>query len=132
MPRIGEELPLTLTGITLENKETRYDLLVQRTLPAGVYRVYRQRQHVAIPYKTRITINGVIVDEISYDQLIQNGTLVYASGRRKNYSKEALYPDERLQLLGEVTLTPGRNALGMTLTDILGAEKSTAYSLTIY
>ena len=45
MPRIGEELPLTLSGITLISKTgTRSDLLIQRTLPSGLYRVYRQRQ----------------------------------------------------------------------------------------
>ena len=131
MPRIGQELALSLTGITLENKGMRYDLLVQRTLPAGLYRVYRQRQSVAIPYKTRVVVNGIVADEISYDQLIQNGVSVYAVGR-KNYPKEALYPDERLQLLGEATLTPGKNTLGIALTDILGAVTATSYSLTIY
>lgn len=132
MPRIGEELTLTLTGITLENKTgTRYDLLVQRTIPSGLYRVYRQRQPVAIPYRSRVTINGIIIDTIAYDQLIREGNTVCAAGRRY-YSKEVLYPDDRLQLLGEVTLTPGKNTLGMTLTDILGKETTSAYSLTIY
>ncbi|MBP3709376.1 MAG: M23 family metallopeptidase [Treponema sp.] len=132
LPRVGTELALTLTGITLENTSgTKYELLAQRRLPAGIYRVYRRRQEVAMPYKTRVSINGVIVDEIAYDQLIQNGTKLYAVGR-KNYSKEVLYPEQGLHLLGEITLTPGRNTLGMTLTDILGAETSTAYSLTIY
>lgn len=132
LPRVGEELALTLTGITLENNNgTKYELLVQRRLPAGIYRVYRRRQEVAMPYKTSISVNGVIVDEITYDQLIQNGEKLYATGR-KNYPKEVLYPESNLHLLGEITLTPGRNTLGMTLTDILGAETSTAYSLTVY
>jgi murein DD-endopeptidase MepM/ murein hydrolase activator NlpD len=132
MPRIGEELPLTLTGITLENKAgVRYDLLVQRTIPSGQYRVYRQRQTVAIPYKSRVTINGIIVDTITYDQLIREGNTVCAAGRRY-YAKEILYPDDRMQLLGEIVLTPGKNTLGMTLTDILGKETTSAYSLTIY
>lgn len=131
MPRVGKELALTLSGITLEGKGVRCDLLVQRTLPAGSYRVYRQRQSIAMPYKTRVVVNGIVADEISYDQLIQNGSDVYAVGR-KNYPKEALYPDERLQLLGEVTLTPGKNTLGIALTDILGETTATSYSLTIY
>ena len=131
MPRVGKELSLSLSGITLEGKGVRYDLLVQRTLPAGSYRVYRQRQSVAMPYKTRVVVNGIVADEISYDQLIQNGSVVYAAGR-KNYPKEALYPDARLQLLGEATLTPGKNTLGIALTDILGEVTATSYSLTIY
>ena len=131
MPRVGKELALSLTGITLEGKDMRYDLLVQRTLPAGLYRVYRQRQSVAMPYKTRVVVNGIVADEISYDQLVQNGSVVYAVGR-KNYPKEALYPDARLQLLGEATLTPGKNTLGIALTDILGEVTATSYSLTIY
>ena len=70
MPRVGKELALTLSGITLEGKGVRCDLLVQRTLPAGSYRVYRQRQSIAMPYKTRVVVNGIVADEISYDQLI--------------------------------------------------------------
>ena len=131
MPRVGKELSLSLSGITLEGKGVRYDLLVQRTLPAGSYRVYRQRQSVAMPYKTRVVVNGIVADEISYDQLVQNGSVVYAVGR-KNYPRGMLYPDERLQLLGEVTLTPGKNTLGIALTDILGEVTATSYSLTIY
>jgi hypothetical protein len=132
MPRIGNELPLTLSGITLEDKEgKRYELLAGRTVPAGMYRVYSQRQPIAMPYRTRVTVNGVFIDGITNDQLVQDETTICAGGR-KNYPREALYPDAKLHLLGEVTLTPGKNTLGLTVSDILGKETNSAYSLTVY
>lgn len=132
MPRIGTELPLTLGNISLESKNnTRYDLSVQRTIPTGLYRVYRQRQSIAIPYRTRISVNGISVDEISYDLLIQDSNELCVTGK-KNYPIEVLYPDNNRQLLGEVSLTQGRNMLGITLVDILGKETTAAWTLNIY
>lgn len=131
MPRLGEEVPLTLNDITLEGKNgERVNLLVQRTVAAGAYRVYRAIQN-AVPYRTRITINGVTVDEVSYDLLIQNDATVSVAGQRK-YTRAALYPDNEHHLVGTVNLTPGKNSLGVVASDITGKETSAVYSLTVY
>lgn len=132
MPRIGKELPLVFSGTYLQNKTgTRYDMQTQRTLPAGLYRVYRKRQNIAIPYKTQVSVNGIVADTISYDLLLQDSGKICAAGR-KNYPIEMLYPDSDIQLMGELTLTPGRNTLGLTLFDILGKEVSTSFMMNIY
>lgn len=131
MPRSGEEMPLLLEGISIEGKNgERVSLLLQRTVPSGTYRVYRARQ-TAMPYRTRVTVNGVTVDEISYDLLIQNDAAVSTAGNRK-YTRAALYPDDKSHLLGTVTLTPGKNSLGIVAVDIAGKEVSAVYSLTVF
>lgn len=131
MPRLGEEAPLVLEGISLEGKTgERTSLLLQRSVPSGTYRVYRTRQ-VAMPYRTRVTVNGVTVDEISYDLLIQNDATISTSGHRK-YTRAALYPDEKSHLIGTVTLTPGKNSLGLVVIDITGKETTSVYSLSVY
>lgn len=131
MPRLGEEAPLTLDEITLEGKSgERVNLLVQRTVASGTYRIYRERQ-AAVPYRTRVTVNGVTVDEISYDLLIQNDAAISVSGQRK-YTRAALYPDDKSHLIGTVTLPPGKNSLGVVASDITGKETSAVYSLTVY
>lgn len=131
LPRSGDELPLTLSDITLIGKDgEKRSLLASRSLPAGTYRIYRRRQSVAMPYKSRVTVNGVTVDEIFYDQLIQNGNTVCVSGSKK-YDKDALYPDDFFHLVGAATLTPGKISLGMILTDILGKETTSIYSLAV-
>lgn len=131
MPRTGNELPLTVGAVTLESRNgTRHNLLIDRNLPAGTYRVYRERQKIAAPYKTRVSINGTTVDEIRYDLLSQNGPELCVQGKRP-YSIAVVYPNDTLQLLGEATLTPGRNILGITLTNILGEETQSSWNLII-
>ena len=132
MPRVGKELPLYYNEIYLQGKNGRqYNVMNQNILPSGIYKVYKKRQAVAVPYRTRVAINGTVVDQISYDLLRQDDNLICVSGR-KNYSKSILYPNNDLQLLGEATLTPGKNALQLTITDILGKEVNATYLLTIH
>lgn len=131
MPRIGEEAPISLAGITLEGKNgERINLLLQRTVSSGTYRVYRTRE-TAMPYRTRVTVNGVTVDDISYDLLIQNDAIVSVASLHK-YTKAALYPDDKSHLMGTVTLTSGKNALGIIVQDITGKETSSVYNLIVY
>ena len=132
MPRVGKELPLYYNEIYLQGKNGRqYNVINQNILPSGIYKVYKKRQAVAVPYKTRVAINGTVVDQISYDLLRQDDNQICVSGK-KNYSKSVLYPNNDLQLLGEATLTPGKNALQLTITDILGKEVNATYLLTIH
>lgn len=132
MPRVGKELPLYYNEIYLQGKNGRqYSVTNQNILPSGIYKVYKKRQAVAVPYRTRVAINGTVVDQISYDLLRQDDNQICVSGR-KNYSKSILYPNNDLQLLGEATLTPGKNALQLTITDILGKEVNATYLLTIH
>ena len=132
MPRVGKELPLYYNEVVLQNKNGRqYNVSTQSTLPSGTCKVYKKRQAVAAPYKTRVAINGTVVDQISYDLLRQEDFQICISGK-KNYSKSVLYPNSELQLLGETTLTSGKNALQLTLIDILGKETYATYMLSIY
>lgn len=132
MPRVGRELPLTLGAITLENRDgKRYNLLLDRNLPAGTYNVYRERQTVAVPYKSRVTVNGTTVDLTNFDTIKQVGTEVYISSK-KQQPTATVYPDSQLQFLGQVSLTPGRNILGLTLSNIIGEETNSSWNLTAY
>ena len=86
MPRFGDELPLELRNITLVNKKgTTFTLGVQRTLNAGAYAIFKQRQDRAVPYKTTVYINGVEVQSISYDRLVQVDNRLCTTGL-KNYA----------------------------------------------
>ena len=132
MPRVGKELPLYYGEITLQNKNGRqYKIPAQNTIPSGLYRIYKKRQATAAPYRTGISINGTVVDRISYDVLRQTDLQLCASGR-KNYPQQVIYPDSELQLMGEATLTPGKNALQLILTDILGKETPATYIVNVY
>ena len=133
MPRIsGKELPLYLSGIVLQGRNGRsYKIPEQSTIPAGFYRAYYRRQTTATPYKSYVSLNGNVVDEISFDILRQDGNLICASGK-KNYPRAVLYPNDELILIGEVTFTHGKNSLQYYVTDILGKENVVTYTITNY
>lgn len=132
MPRVGKELALYYGEVTLQNRNgKRFNAATQNVVPAGVYRIYKKRQAIAEPYKTRVSINGTVVDQISYDVLRQSDLQLCAVGK-KNYPKNVLYPDNELQLVGEATLPPGKNALQLMLTDILGKETPAVYIVNVY
>lgn len=129
MPRFGQELELDLRGITVTNRKgTPFTLGVQRSLAAGAYAIYKQRQERAMPYRTAVYINGVLTQVISYDRLVQTERKL-CTGGQKHYDVAQLYPDSKRVLLGEVNLPHGRNTLTLAVTDILGTEKTITYTL---
>lgn len=132
MPHVGRELEVRPAGLVLQNKNGRnYKAAETDVLPAGIYKVYQKRPLVGMPYKTNLFVNGTIVDELSFNLIRQDDKAICISGK-KNYTKDILYPNSELMLLGEVTVTTGKNTVRCTLFDMLGKEYSANYNLTNY
>lgn len=132
MPHMRDELPLEIGRVTVRNEEgTSWDLANTRIIPSGRYSIYHSRQSVAVPYKTKIALNGATIETISYDRIKSpDGELcIYGNN---SYSCEEIYPDQDRQLLGIVQLTKGSNTLSISIQDITGLEKKASYSLDIY
>ena len=131
MPRAEEELPLSLSGIMIGSKNNDfYDINVYKTFNSGLYKVYFKRNPIAAPYKTSVSINGVIVDQLSYDMITQENNKLCIIGKKK-YTAADVFPNGDLQLLGEVMFTPGRATLGLSISDILGNIKHLNYNILI-
>lgn len=131
MPRLEESLPLTLTGIFIENKNHEFfDITLYKTYPSGLYRIYQKRNPIAVPYKTSISINGIVLDQLSYDTIIQENKKICIAGKKK-YTNKDVYPNEELHLLGESMFTPGKATLGLSEVDILGNRKQITYNITV-
>jgi len=132
MPRFGNELPLSITNVTAVNKKgTVFDLNIHRHLSSGTYYLYRDRQNKAMPYKTTILVNGAETDSITYDTLVSKNGKLSTSGKR-NYPYELLYPDEKKQLIAEVTIPKGKNKISIAVKDALGKEKILTYTIEAY
>lgn len=132
LSRTEAELPLTIYGVNLLNKNGNfYDINTQKSYTAGLYKVYQRRNPIASPYKTTVLINGILADQISYDTVIQENNKICILGKKK-YSSTDVYPNDTLQLLGEVMLSPGRTTLGLIVEDIMGQQKQLNYNITIY
>ncbi len=130
--RTNTELPLKLEGIVLESKSgTKVNLAYQRTIKSGLYKIYQKRNPVACPYKSTVAINGVVVDQISYDTINHENNRLYVSGKKK-YTSIDIYPDGELQLLGETMFTAGKSTLGLTLNDFLGKGVQQNFIITVY
>lgn len=130
--RTNNEIPLTLEGIVLESKTgAKINLSTQKSFPSGIYKVYQKRNAVASPYRTTITINGVVVDQINYDTINQENNKLYVTGKKK-YLGTDIYPDSNLQLLGETMFTAGKSTLGLSLNDFLGKITQLNYIVTVY
>lgn len=131
MPRAQEEIPLSLSGIIIVSKNNDYyDINTYKTYYSGLYKVYFKRNPVAAPYKSTVSINGVIVDQLSYDMITQENNKLCIIGKKK-YTDADIFPNNDLQLLGEVMFTPGRATLGLSISDMLGNVKQLNYNIVI-
>ncbi len=129
MPRTAKEPILSIENVEIQDRNGKiFDAARERSVPAGVYKVYRKRQASAVPYKSRVSINGTVVDEITYDILRENGNFICITGKR-NYPKSVMYPDSKKEFLGEVLFSPGRNSLLLTISDFSGKEVSSTFTI---
>ncbi|MCR4823709.1 MAG: M23 family metallopeptidase [Treponema sp.] len=129
MPRIGKEHALTIKNVRAVNKKgVSYDLAKVNAMPSGVYQLYRERQEIAMPYKSTVFINGAVAEALTYDTLSEKNGKISVSGK-KNYGVNVMYPDQDRQFLGEVTLAKGKNSIMVILADILGKEKQITYTV---
>ncbi len=132
MPRIGKELPLSMGQITLVDKDgVEHKLLTERKLPAGIYSVYKTRQDVTVPFKIRIFVNGVTVENVSFDILKEIDGKLCVVGN-SNYDVKQIYADKNKLLVGTVQLNKGSNTLGVEIFDILNISSTISYKLDIY
>ena len=133
LPRTENEIEYSMNGIMLQNKEGKFfDIKENKIFPSGSYKVFQTRNKIAVPYRTTITINGVVLDGISFDTVGQENGKLYLTGEKEKYTAALLYPDENLILLGTIMLTPGRSTLGLSTQDFLGKVKQLNYILSIY
>ena len=133
LSHLDSELPLTLSDITLRNKKNEFfSLNDKKTFPTGIYKIYRKRNPVAVPYKTTVLVNGIEYDQINYNILVEENGKICVIGKKRKYISEEVYPNEKLQLIGEVMLSPGKTSLNLIVTDFLNKSRQINYNLTIY
>ena len=131
MPRIGKELPLTIKNVVAVSKKgVSYDLGTIKSMPSGVYMLYREKQDIAMPYKTIVYYNGAVAEALTYDTLSESNGRICVSGK-KNYDVSVMYPNNEQQFLGEVTFTKGKAQVTVVASDILGKEKQIVYTMDV-
>ena len=128
MPRVGKELQLSIKDvIAISKKGVTYDLGTVKTMPSGVYQLYRERQEIAMPYKTTVYVNGAVAETLTYDTLAEKNGRITVNGK-KNYDVSTVYHDADKQFLGEITLPKGKTQIMVVVADILGKERQIIYT----
>ncbi len=131
LPRFGKELEITINHLSVTNKKGQeYLFILTKNLASGSYRIYKNRQEKAMPYRTTVYVNGAAVQTIDYDMLVQGGRNLCTRGI-KSYSVKDLYPNNKKMLLAELNLARGKNIITVVASDILGQESTLTYNIDV-
>jgi hypothetical protein len=133
LPLFRNEKPLRIRGIMAVNKKGEKTALQPPvlTLPADNYTLFHEMEPDNIPYKTEVTVNGALVETLSYDMLIERNGALTVKGN-KYYAAPDLYASETMMLLGNIMLTQGRSTVIISASDINGVESPPQrFSITI-
>lgn len=132
MPRLQMKEQLTLSKVQLKNKFGKYyDLETQTQIPSGIYKIYKNRQKLAIPYKISIAVNGIETEEITFNTLQITENDLGIEGRQL-YSMADIYPNDKIMMIGEIYLPNGKNTLRIIQTDFNGKENSKSFTISTY
>lgn len=131
LPRTSKEKDLPTYSLMIENKNgDLHELRNVKTFQSGLYKIYQKRYTIPAPYKSSVSLNGIIVDEILYDTIKNENNRNFVSGKKK-YTSTDIYKDD-LQLLGEVMLTPGKSTISINIENFAGKNAAANYQVTIY
>ncbi|MBQ0166317.1 MAG: M23 family metallopeptidase [Treponema sp.] len=126
---------MTITNPAVFNRQEQKTAVANGVrVQAGVYKLYIDRQKSGMTYQTSVSINGALVETITYDVLIQDNNKLCFTGKRNNvnYSYEDIYPDESRQLVAEVIFSKGVNTVSIDVSDIFGNTKTATYRVEVY
>lgn len=135
MSQTLQKRTLTITNPTAFNRQDQKTSISNGTrIQAGVYKLYIDRQKTGMTYQTSVSINGALVETITYDVLIQDGDRLCFTGKRNNvnYAYDDIYPDGNRQLVAEIILSKGVNTITIDICDIFGNEKTATYRVEVY
>ncbi len=132
MPQLAEKKPLAIKNVTAWSKnDAKFALDAKTRMPAGIYRLYLDKQESNMTYRTIVSINGAVVETITYTILKQvDGRLCFSGNGTYPYT--TIFPDTERQFLAEAIFSNGTNTVTVTVQDIFGNQKQTTYTVVCY
>lgn len=135
MSQLTQKQTMTILNPAAFNRQEQKTAIANGVrIQAGVYKLYIDRQKSGMTYQTSVSINGALVETITYDVLIQDNNRLCFTGKRNNvnYSYEDIYPDGNRQLVAEVIFSKGVNTVTIDVSDIFGNVKTSTYRVEVY
>ena len=132
MPRALKQKKISMEGISIENQFGRnYSIANLRSVPAGIYKLYKKRQKETVPFKSSVYVNGREVEKITKDTIkVQDGKLFLAGSN--NYTKEDFFPNGETEFLGRLLLPHGSNTVQINAQDIYENTSAATYVISGY
>ncbi len=131
MPQLTEKKPLAINNVTAWKNGAKTVLESKTRMPAGIYQLYQNRQEGNMTYRTIVSINGAVVETITYTILkLVDGQLCFTGNANYPYSR--IYPDPERQFLAEAIFSNGTNTVTITVQDIFGNQKQSTYTVVCY
>ena len=131
MPSVTDPYDLQLGKIFLTDKKGNTTELVSRkSTESGSYTLYRDDAAGVMPYKTTVTVNGALVQTVTYDALYLQEQHLYISSK-KALPYTSIYPENSKQFLAEIHINTGRTVIMVQVFDILGNVKQASYTLEV-
>lgn len=131
MPSLPSLPSLHIGKITaVDNRGVSHELSSKNVLDSGVYFLYRDDSLGCMPYKTSVTVNGALVQSLTYDSLFLYEQHLCLVGKDP-LSYDSLYPQEGMQFLAEIHIDCGKSTITIQLFDILGNQKQISYVLDV-
>ena len=132
MPRTIKPPKVALEGLALENQFGRlYNMAALRSVPAGVYKIYKKRQQNITVFKSELYVNGAEVEKITKETLKANDGKLALSGQRL-YTSGEFYPNEELEFLGHILLPHGNDTITVSAADILENTVTATFTISGY
>ena len=97
-------------------------------ISSGTNKLYINKQSKGMVYKTTVSVNGAVVETITYDVLSSKDGRLAVQGKRA-YTYDQVYPSENQQLLAEVVFSKGKNLLSIVVEDFSGNQKTINYTI---
>lgn len=131
MPSVTDAFELHLGKVYLiDKKGIVTELSARKSTESGTYILYRDTLTGVMPYKTTVTVNGALVQTITYDALFLSDLKLSIKGKEV-LPYTSMYPENSLQFLSEIHITRGRTVVTVQVFDILGNQKQASYTLDV-
>ena len=132
MPRTIRPPKIALDGLAIENQFGRiYNLSSLRSVPAGVYKVYKKRQKDVNVYKSEVYVNGSELEKITKETIRMEDGRLALRGQR-TYTSKDFYPNDELEFLGRVLLPHGSDTITIVAANIYDGSTTANFSLSAF
>lgn len=129
MPEVFEPFSISIQNPVIYNRNGIAQPVENGTrVPADIYRLYIAPQTQTMTYKTTVSVNGSTAETILYNILKPDNQELVFSGK-SNYCVHDIFPDSTRQFIGEIILNGGQNLISITVTDLLGNEKTATFTV---